>query len=99
MDLIKRTAEIDMGGLDADMIHLQTEQDMQGWEDGRKAHPTLCGYNIEHLILIAEMLRKENLPPERVIEVLTDIGRIVSMLTDEFEESLRNEVKQCLTLK
>ena len=59
------------------------------------AQPTLCGYNIEHLILIANVLRKENLPPERVAEALTDIGRIVSIVKDEFEESLRKAVEQC----
>lgn len=57
--------------------------------------PTLCGYDIEHLILIANVLRKENLPPERVVEALTDIGRIVSIVTNEFEESLRKAVEQC----
>lgn len=56
--------------------------------------PTLCGYDIKHLILIANVLRKENLPPERIIEALTDIGRIVSIVTDEFEESLRKAVEQ-----
>lgn len=59
------------------------------------AQPTLCGYDIEHLILIANVLRKENLPPERITEALTDIGRIVSICTDEFEESLRKAVEQC----
>ena len=59
------------------------------------AQPTLCGYDFEHLILIANMLRKENLPPERVVEALTDIGRIVSIVTNEFEESLRKAVEQC----
>ena len=59
------------------------------------AQPTLCGYDIEHLILIANVMRKENLPPERIVEALTDIGRIVSIVTDEFEESLRKAVEQC----
>lgn len=59
------------------------------------AQPTLCGYDIEHLILIANVMRKENLPPERVVEALTDIGRIVSIVKDEFEESLRKAVEQC----
>lgn len=57
--------------------------------------PTLCGYNIEHLMLIAVMLRKKSLPPERVTEVLTDIERIVSIVKDEFEESLRKGIEQC----
>lgn len=54
---------------------------------------TIHGYNIEHLVLIATILMKEGLPPERVTEALTDIGRIVAIVTDEFEESLRRAVQ------
>jgi hypothetical protein len=60
------------------------------------AQPTLCGYDIKHLMLIAEVMRKENLPPERVTEALMDIGRIVSIVRDEFEEMLRKAVEQCM---
>ena len=59
------------------------------------AQPTLYGYNIEHLKLIARVLQKENLPPERIVEVLTDIGRIVAIVRNEFEESLRKAAEQC----
>ena len=59
--------------------------------------PTLYGYNIEHLGLIARVLQKEDLPPERVVEALTDIGRIVAIVKDEFEETLRKAVEQCTT--
>lgn len=59
------------------------------------AQPTLYGYNIEHLGLIARVLQKEDLPPERIAEVLTDIGRIVAIVKDEFEEALRKAVEQC----
>ena len=58
------------------------------------AHPTLYGYNIEHLDLIARVLQRENLPPERIAEMLTDIGRIVAIVSDEFEESLRKAVER-----
>ena len=61
------------------------------------AQPTLYGYNIEHLELIARVLQKEKLPPERVVEALTDIGRIVAIVRDEFEETLRKAVEQCMT--
>lgn len=57
--------------------------------------PTLNGYDIRHLELIASVLQKENLPPERVTEALTDIGRIVAIVKEEFEESLRKAVEQC----
>lgn len=56
---------------------------------------TIYGYNIQHLALIARILAKENLPPERVAEALTDIGRIVAIVNEEFEESLRRSIIQC----
>lgn len=55
---------------------------------------TICGYDIEHLMLIAHFLRKENLPPERVTEVLSDIGHIVTIVTGEYEELLRKAIEQ-----
>ena len=57
------------------------------------AQHTLHGYNIEHLELIARVLQKEDLPPERVVEALTDTGRIVAIVIDEFEETLRRSVR------
>lgn len=61
-----------------------------GREEGRKeTQPTINGYDIKHLELIAAVLQKENLPPERVTEALTDIGRIVAIVTEEFEKALR----------
>ena len=59
--------------------------------------PTISGYDIRHLELIASVLQKENLPPERVTEALTDIGRIVAIIKKEFEEALRKAVEQCMT--
>ena len=58
--------------------------------------PTLYGYNIEHLAQIAILLREENLPPERVAEALTDIGRIVSIVRAECEEEFRKAVERCM---
>lgn len=59
------------------------------------AQHTLYGYNIEHLKLIANILQKENLPPERVAEALNDIIRIVEIVSVEFAETLRKAVEQC----
>ena len=50
--------------------------------------PTLYGYNIGHLELIARVLQKEDLPPERVVETLTDIGRIVAIVRDALKEKV-----------
>ena len=53
--------------------------------------PTLYGYDIESLKTIAMILEKENMPPEKVTEVLTDIWRIVALIIqDEFEKSINS---------
>ena len=54
---------------------------------------TIKGYSIDQLILIANVLERENLPPERVAEALTDMQRAIAMAQSEFEESLRQSVK------
>lgn len=54
----------------------------------------LYGYDIKQLELIARVLQKENLPPERAAEALSDIGRIVAIIKDEFAETLRKTVMQ-----
>ena len=59
------------------------------------AQPILYGYPVEHLAMIAMVLQKENFPPERISEMLSDVGRIVDMVRDAFEETLRKAVEQC----
>ena len=105
-DLISRQEAIDALGerpmvwTDNDEYSLgqrnQYDCDRLAIETVPSAQLTLHGYNIEHLELIARVLQKENLPPERVVEMLTDIGRIVAIVSDEFEESLRRAVEQCV---
>lgn len=60
------------------------------------AQPTLNGYDVEHLVLIAKLLEKENLPPEKVSDALYDISRVVNIAMEEFKETLREAVEQCV---
>lgn len=94
-DLISRQAAIDM-------IRLYREDEVVDLDELESSiammpstQPTLYGYNIGHLELIARILQKEDLSPERVADVLLDIGRIVAIVRDEFEETLRKTVEQC----
>lgn len=57
---------------------------------------TICGYSVEHLVLIATLLQKENLPPECVSEALTDIARIVAIVRAEYEEQLKQSIERCM---
>lgn len=59
------------------------------------AQPTIYGYNVEHLELIARIMQKENVLPEKVVGLLTDIERIGAIISDEFEEALKKAVEQC----
>lgn len=59
------------------------------------SNPTLYGYDIRDLVLIASILQKEDLPPERVKEALTDISRIVTIIEDEFQDGLRRAFERC----
>lgn len=85
----------DYTGLAVEDVKKVTDEVVKELKQLPPAQTTLCGYNIEHLELIARVLQKENLPPERVVEALTDIGRIVAIVKEEFEESLRKAVEQC----
>ena len=78
------------------VVYISIEEAVRRIEQLPSVQSTLYGYNIEHLELIARVLQKENLPPERVVEALTDINRIVDIVKDEFEETLRKAVEQCM---
>ena len=58
---------------------------------------TLNSYPVKHLELIAMLLQKENLPPERVREILTDVSRIVKIVFDEFEKTLSKALRKEIT--
>ena len=85
----------DYTGLAVEDVKKVTDEVVKELKKLPSAQPTIRGYDIEHLILIADVLRKENLPPERVAEALTDIGQIVSIVRGEYEEFLSKAVKQC----
>ena len=101
-DLISRQAAIDAlcdeycGGWQ-DCKHYPKCENLKAIQNLPSAQSTLYGYNTEHLEMIARVLQKEDLPPEKIVEVLTDIGRIVAIVRDEFEEALRKAVEQCIT--
>ena len=91
-DLISRQAAIDAvsrGCQEFRGIFARCEKNLN---ELPSAQAMLCGYPVEHLALIATVLKKENLPPERIAELLMDIGRIVTMVRDEFEDTLRKAV-------
>lgn len=59
--------------------------------------PTMYGYSIEHLAFIAHVLQREDLPPEKIMDLLTDIGRVVKMIADEQAVTIRKAMEQWMT--
>ena len=66
----------------------------QWFEHLPSAQPTLYGYSIEHLALIARVMQKENVTPEQAIKCFKDIQRIVQMVLDEQQEMIRKAVEE-----
>lgn len=101
-DTISRQAAIDAL---ADM-HCKSDEDGYVWiirsdawariDALPPAQTTLGGYDVEHLVLIAKLLEKEKLPPERVSDALYDISQVVDIVVKEFEETLENAMKQSM---
>ena len=63
-------------------------------EELPSAQPTLYGYSIEHLALIARVMQKENVTPEKAIECFKDIQRMVQMIIDEQQEMIKRAVEK-----
>lgn len=54
----------------------------------------IYGYDVRHLVLIATILRKEGLPPERVAEAINDIDRIAELVREETTKAFNDALKQ-----
>lgn len=90
MDLISRQALLN----DIEQYHL-SDGKFQHWVEVQPSvEPTLYGYNVEHLCLIAKILQKEGLSPDRVSVALTDIGKIIGIIQDEFITRLQESVNK-----
>ena len=58
------------------------------------AQPTLYGYSIEHLALIAAVMQKEHVTPEKALEYFKDIQRMGQIIIDEQQEIIKRTVEK-----
>ena len=63
-------------------------------EELQSAQPTLYGYSIEHLALIATIMQKEHVIPEKALEYFKDIQRMGQMIIDEQQEIIKRAVEK-----
>lgn len=57
---------------------------------------TLYGYDVQHLVIIANILKRENLSPENVGEILRDASRIYTIVRDEAVNDFNEAVRNCM---
>lgn len=69
------------------------ESNINDIEELPSAQPTLYGYQIEHLALIARVMEKEGVTPEKVAELLRDVGKISEMVVD-VTQTIREAVRR-----
>lgn len=58
------------------------------------AQPTLYGYDINTLALVAEIMRKNNVNPEEALQIFRNDQRIAEMIRNEFHEIVRKQIEQ-----
>ena len=94
-DLISRQSAIDnLKGRDPSQIW--DTADIEVWINSLpSAQPTLYGYSIEHLVMIVNVMKKENISPHDVVEMLSNVGTIAQMVMDEMHETLKKAVNEC----
>ena len=91
MDTIYRQDAIDA------LDRFTVEDKWDTLKDALMALPTaeqkLYGYDIEHLAFIAALLQKENISPEELKDMLTDIGRMTRFVVDDITDTIQRTWK------
>lgn len=59
---------------------------------------TIYGYNIDHLMLIASILKEKNIPPENVADMVKDVGRVIEYAIDSFNAHIEKTLKEQMSL-
>lgn len=59
-------------------------------QDAPAEAPRLNGYSVEQLVFVAALLAKNDISPENLASVMTDVGQMVDLLRKEMETNLRN---------
>lgn len=56
--------------------------------------PTLYGYKIEHLALIARVMQKDGVTPERAVQTFKDVQTIALKVIDEINGAIERAFEQ-----
>lgn len=58
--------------------------------------PTLYGYKIEHLALIARVMEKDGVTPEKAVEIFKDVQTLVLKVIDEINGIVERTFEQAI---
>ena len=61
--------------------------------------PTLYGYKIEHLALIARVMEKDGVTPEKAVEIFKDVQTIALKLIDEITGAVERAFEQAIEMR
>ena len=59
--------------------------------------PTLYGYNLKHLALIAHEMEEKGVTADKAAEIFADASAVVQMVLDEQKKAIDAEVKRWMT--
>jgi hypothetical protein len=65
-------------------------------DDAPTVEPTLYGYKIEHLALIARVMEKDGVTPEIAVQIFTDVQTIVMKVIDEIDGAVKRAFEQAI---
>lgn len=63
-------------------------------EEQPTVEPTLYGYKIEHLALIARVMQKDGVTPEKAVQIFKDVQTIALRVIDEISGALERAFEQ-----
>ena len=91
---------------DGRMVHGANSDTDQPWyksddiykaiKDAPTAEPTLYGYKVEHLALIARVMQKDGVTPEEAVQVFKDVQTIALKVIDEIDGAVKRAFEQAI---
>lgn len=61
-------------------------------QDLSPEQPSLYGYDIAHLAVIAAVMEKEGVTPEKAVQIFSDIQAVCQMVIDEIQERVAKAI-------
>jgi len=81
---------------DIDQPWYKSDDIYKAIKDAPTVEPTLYGYKIEHLALIARVMEKDGVTPEQAVQVFKDVQTVALKVIDEISGAVERAFEQAL---